>query len=95
MKLLQVRWKGIGVRDMGAYSWNPANDFIQEVPLEMAAELITYPGNQFELVDPEQVSEVVTFVEGDPRPIEDLKRRKSRPSTTSRKKSGKNKRSNA
>jgi hypothetical protein len=78
---MKVRWRGIGIRIMDPYSWTPENKFIQDVPLEKAADLVTYPGSQFELVDPDEMPEIVSFVEGDPRPIETLKRRRKRPST--------------
>ena len=78
---MKIRWTGIGDRIIQPFVWCKENDYIVNVPdVERAAELLTYPGNQFELVDPAEMPAIVSFVEGDSRPIETLKRRK-RPST--------------
>ena len=87
-KLIKVRYTGLStVRIIHPYVWNPENDYIQEVPLEKAAELVTYPGPQFELVDPAELPEIVSFVEGDSRPVEELK--KKRRKSPSKKRSSK------
>jgi len=78
-KMIQVRYIGQStVRIIQPYVWDPKNDYVQAVPLDKAAELVTYPGPQFELVDPANMPEIVSFVEGDPRPVEELKAKKSR-----------------
>jgi len=85
-KMIQVRYVGQStVRIIQPFMWDPRNDYIEAVPLEKAAELVTYPGQQFELVNPAEMPEIVSFVEGDSRPVEELKakgKRKKRPSTT-------------
>lgn len=91
---MKIKWIGIGERIIQPYIWCKENGYIQDVPLEKAAELVTYPGNQFILVDPAEMPEVVSFVEGDPRPIEELKasdRRKSKQSAKSKPSARKNK----
>lgn len=77
---MKIRWTGIGDRIIQPFVWCKENNYIVDVPVERAAELVTYPGNQFELVDSEDMPAIVSFVEGDARPVEKLKRRK-RPST--------------
>ena len=78
-KLIKVRYTGLStVRIIHPYVWNPENDYIQEVPLEKAAELVTYPGPQFVLVDSAHMPEIVSFVEGDSRPVEELKKKKKK-----------------
>ena len=76
---MKIRYIGLStVRIIQPYVWEPTNNWIQEVPLEKAAELVTYPGPQFALVDPAEMPEIVSFVEGDSRPIEELKKNKKR-----------------
>lgn len=70
---MKVKWTGIGNRFIGLYVWSKENDYTQDVPLELAAELATYPGNQFQLVNPADEPDVVSFVEGDARPVDELK----------------------
>jgi len=80
-KLIDVRYIGLStVRIIHPYRWDPTNDYVQSVSLEKAAELVTYPGAQFELVDPAGMPEIVSFVEGDSRPVKELKakRRKTK-----------------
>ena len=51
-----------GIRQIDPYEWNETNGYMQEVPLELAAQLMTYPDpNQFE-VAAEDVEKVEAFV---------------------------------
>lgn len=78
-KLFKVRYVGLSdIRIIHPYAWTPENKHIQEVPLEKAAELLTYPDKQFALVDPAQEPEIISFVEGDSRPVEELKKSRKR-----------------
>jgi len=78
-KLIKVRYIGQStVRIIQPYIWDPHNDYVQEMPLEKAAELVTYPGPQFELVDPAEMPEIVSFVEGDPRPANEIQKSRKR-----------------
>jgi len=86
--LIGVRYIGLStVRIIQPYVWNEENKYVQDVPLEKAAELVTYPGQQFELVDQAEMPEIVSFVEGDSRPVEELK--KKRRKSPSKKRSSK------
>jgi len=77
--MIKIRYIGLStIRIIQPYIWEPTNNWIQEVPLEKAAELVTYPGQQFVLVDPAEMPEIISFVEGDSRPVEELKKKKKK-----------------
>jgi hypothetical protein len=44
-----IRFKGPSVirRTVGPYEWGVHNDFLQDVPADMAADLLTMPGDAF------------------------------------------------
>ena len=85
-KMIQVRYIGLStIRIIQPFIWEPKNNWIQKVPLEKAAELMTYPNNQFALVDPDEMPEIISFVEGDSRPVEELQAKKRRKSKKSKK----------
>lgn len=74
---MRIRYTGFGNRILQPFVWCQENDFTVEVEdLERAAELLTYPGGQFVAVDPKDEQEVVSFVEGDARPANEIKRRR-------------------
>lgn len=79
-KMIKVRYVGLStVRILQPYIWEPRNEYVQAVPLERAAELVTYPGEQFELVDPAEMPEIVSFVEGDSRPVNEIQKSRRKP----------------
>lgn len=74
---MRIRYVGIGIRIIEPFVWNKENDYIVDVPdIEQAAELLTYPGEQFQAVDEGDLDQIVSFVEGDPRPADESKERK-------------------
>jgi hypothetical protein len=51
---MRVKYIGsAGVRIIEPYEWNAGNGFVQEVPDEVAASLLTYPRPDFALADDE------------------------------------------
>jgi hypothetical protein len=50
---MRVRWTGPRVvrRIVGAYEWSLPAGWVQDVPEELALDLVTTPGERFELVD--------------------------------------------
>lgn len=65
---MKIRYKPkFGIRVIEPFQWDESNEYVQDVPLEMAAMLATYPDpNQFEIaeedVDAAQ-AEVDAFIE--------------------------------
>ena len=57
---MKIKYTGkSNIRNIGEYSWNAGNDFIQDVTdTELAANLLTYPRPEFEMA--EEVSKDVT-----------------------------------
>ena len=71
---MKIRYQGIGNREWGPYVWNQDNGYVVDVPdIKLAAELVTYPGMQFVLENADEMHTIVSFVEGDSRPVEELK----------------------
>lgn len=51
-KQIAVRYVGgAQVRVIGKYRWEAGNGYVQKVPAALAAELMTYPRPDFELVN--------------------------------------------
>lgn len=79
---MRIRYTGFGIRILQPYVWSKENNFIVDVEdLERAAELLTYPGGQFVAVDPKDEQEVMSFVQGDARPADEIKRKSRRRSS--------------
>ena len=57
---IQIKFTGhSGIRKLGNYVWNSENNYVQEVDVETAANLITYPNpGQFALVANQKLSKV-------------------------------------
>ena len=52
MTTVRVRYTGMGIRRIGPYTWSRDNDNVCRVPVDVAAELLTLPGDDFELDGP-------------------------------------------
>ena len=66
---------GSGVRIIGGFEWNAQNGFVQDVPNELAASLLTYPRPDFELAAGEDAEAAAKVVE---EVVEGLKPAKSK-----------------
>lgn len=46
---VEIRYDGRWVRILGDYTWKPDNGYLQDVDIDTAAGLLTYPKPQFTL----------------------------------------------
>jgi hypothetical protein len=61
---MKIKYVGSsGVRIIGVFEWNAQNGFVQDVPNELAASLLTYPRPDFELAEGEDAAAAEKAVE--------------------------------
>ena len=61
---MRIKYVGpSGVRIIEEFEWNAQNSFVQDVPNELAASLLTYPRPDFELAEGEDAAAAEKAVE--------------------------------